>query len=155
MNDIKIGSISIETFCHATEDLLKVETAIKTLCNLKEENLAISRNYVYGGYGNMIVMIKIELNTEPFKTLTFQNLNSKMSREDKISLYKNFDRQLEGKHFFARYSKQIALQGGVKIATEDPIRVKIQFNMGFVKKNQSAEIIKNFCLSTHFIEKDE
>ncbi len=157
MNEVKIGSISVETFCHATEDLQKVQEALKTLCNLKDakdEDIGLSKHYVYGGYGNMIVMLKTELSEDPSKTIVFQNLSAKMSREDKISLYQTFDRQVEGKHLFARYNKQVALQGGVKVATEDPIRVKIQFNMGFVKKNQNAEIIKQYCLSTHFIEKE-
>jgi RNA binding exosome subunit len=103
----------------------------------------------------MIVVLKTELSEDPLKTLAFQNLNSKMSREDKISLFQNFDRQVEGKHFFARYNKQIALQGGVKVAIDDTIRVKILFNMGFVRKNQNAEIIKQYCLDMHFIEKED
>ncbi len=158
MNEVKIGLIAVETFCHATEDLPKVEEALKTLCNLKDvkdEEIGLSKNYVYGGYGNMIVFVKAELNQDPLKTTTFQNITSKMSREDKITLYHNFDRQVEGKHFFARFNKQIALQGGVKVASDDPIRVKIHFNMGFVKKDQNAEIIKQYCLSTHFIEKED
>ncbi len=158
MTEVKIGSISVETFCHATEDLPKVQEALKTLCNLKEvkeEDIGLSKSYVYGGYGNMIVIVKADLNQDPLKTIAFQNLNSKMSHEDKLTLYQNFDRQVEGKHFFARYHKQIALQGGVKVATEDPIRVKIHFDMGFVKKNQNAEIIKQYCLTTHFIEKED
>ncbi len=158
MNEVKIGSISVETFCHATEDLLKVQDALKILCNLKDakdEDIGLSKSYVYGGYGNMIVFLKAELSDDPSMTVAFQNLNSKMSREDKISLYQNFDRQVEGKHLFARYNKQAALQGSVKIATDDPIRVKIHFNMGFVRKNQNAEIIKQYCLSTHFIEKED
>ncbi len=158
MNEVKIGSISVETFCHATEDLLKVQEALKTLCNLKDAkdaDIGLLKTYTYGGYGNMIVILKTELSEDPSKTIAFQNLNAKMSREDKISLYQNFDRQVEGKHFFARYNKQTAYQGGVKVATEDAIRVKIHFNMGFVKKNQNAEIIKQYCLSTHFIEKED
>jgi RNA binding exosome subunit len=158
MTEVKIGSISVETFCHATEDLPKVQDALKTLCNLKDvkdEDIALTKSYVYGGYGNMIVVLKTELSQDPLKTIAFENLNSKMSHKDKQILYQNFDRLVDGKHFFARYHKQIALQGGVKIATEDSIRVKIHFDMGFAKKNQNAGIIKQYCLATHFIEKED
>jgi len=158
MNEVKIGSISIETFCHATEDLAKVQSAVKTLCNLNnfpDEELAFSTSYAYGGYGNMIVIVKSELSHDPLNNSAFQYLNSKMSKLDKISMYQNFDRLVEGTHLFTRFDKQIAYQGGVKITSEDPIRVKIQFDMGFVKKNQKAEIVREYCLSTHFIEKEE
>ncbi|OLS14871.1 MAG: hypothetical protein RBG13Loki_1503 [Promethearchaeota archaeon CR_4] len=158
MNEVKIGSISIETFCHATEDLPKVQDAVKNLCNLKEvptEELGLSTSYVYGGYGNMIVILRSELTKDPLKSLIFQHLNSTMSKLDKGSLYQNFDRLVEGKHLFTRFDKQIAYQGGVKMTNEDPIRIKIQFNMGFVRKHQNAELIREYCLSTHFIEKEE
>jgi|SRR5271157_656355 len=160
MNENQIRSIYIETFCHATESLEKVKAAVLNLCGLGAEALPedfiLEESRVYGGYGNDIVILKITTTTDALSALVFTNLSERMLQQDKIAIFKNFEKQTDGKSsLFIRFNKQAAYQGNLTLTNEDPVKVQIQFELGFTRKKERPEKLKEFCLNTHIIEQGD
>lgn len=160
MNWAQINSIYIETFCHATESLQKVKEALLNLFDIDvavlPEELNIEEARVYGGYGNDIIILKSTISSDALSAQIFNNLTTRVSLEDKVSLYHNFERQTDGKRsVFLRFNKQAAYQGIPMFASEDPIMVQIHFDLGFTRKKELAAKLREHCMNIHFIESGE
>jgi RNA binding exosome subunit len=160
MNETGIRSILIETFCHATESLEKVKLAILNLCGISNEELPedwiLEESRVYGGYGNDIVILKLITTAGTLSDLIFNNLIEKITRQDKVAIHRNFENQTDGKrNLFIRFNKQAAYLGSLSLTNEDPVKVQITFELGFTRKKDLPEKLKEYCLSTHIIEEGD
>lgn len=135
-----IGYIEIRVFSHATEDLKKVETAVRNL--LPQElatDAAFAKANCVGHYGNPIVLMETKLENRQLLPKVLEKIGSSLSSLDKLQLSDGFKEHLEKHSLFLRFGKQSAFLGTLRFSVNDPIRVKIHF------RNRSTDEIAELC----------
>jgi RNA binding exosome subunit len=132
--------MEIRVFSHATEDQLKVETAVQ---NLLPQELAAETKFTNtactGHHGNPIVLLEATLENRQMLPKVLEKIGAMLSSLDKEQLATEFKEHLEKRSLFLRFDKQSAFLGNAKFSSNDPIRVKIHF------KNKTFEEIAELC----------
>ena len=126
----EVQSIEVSAIAHATDDLDKVQAALKAILpdSLKERQL-FTRRYLEGHHRNPIVTFEARLTraaeVEEFTSCFFRQLpkNQKLRIERDLALHSDADGNL-----YIRIDKQQAFRGIVELGDEDPIRVRLKFN---------------------------
>jgi RNA-binding protein len=138
-----IGYIDIRVFAHATEDVEKVQTAVK---NLLPEELAqtiiFQKTNLTGHHGNSITLFVIQLTDKKILPSALEKIGSKLSSLDKEELCRDLKLHLEKRNLYLRFDKQAAFIGIIKFTQNDPIHFKIHF------KNKTPEEISEICKSS-------
>lgn len=124
-----VESVEVSTIAHATEDLIKVETALRTLLpeGLKGREV-FTRRYLQGHYGNPIATVEARL-TRPAEVTEFvDSFLHLLPRNERLRIERdlNLHSDSEG-NLFIRINKQEAFSGMLRLSEEDPIRVKMKF----------------------------
>ncbi len=135
-----IAYVEIRVFSHATEDLAKVEAAVKNL--LPEsvgEVLKFNKVSLTGHHGNPIVHLDAKLEDREVLPAVMEKLGSTLSSLDKAQLAEEFNQHIEKHNLFLRFDKQTAYLGNTKTSTIDPIHLKVHF------KTLAGEGISEFC----------
>ncbi len=130
LNKHTVQSVEVSAIAHATEDLEKVQTALKAVLpdSLKERQL-FTRRYLEGHHRNPIVTFEARLTqaaeVEEFTSCFFRQLpkSQKLRIERDLALHSDADGNL-----YIRIDKQQAFRGIVELGEEDPIRVRLKFN---------------------------
>jgi RNA binding exosome subunit len=135
-----IAYLEIHVFSHATEDLEKVETAIRNTLpvGLVDELLFTKTNCV-GHHGNPIVLIEAKLTNRVTLPSILEKMSSSLSPLDKEQLATEINQHVEKHNLYLRFDKQSAFLGSLKLGHDDPIRFKIQF------KNKPSDEIISLC----------
>jgi RNA binding exosome subunit len=141
--DHAVQSVEISTIAHATDDLEKVQAALRTILpeSLKERQL-FTRKYMEGHHGNPIVTFDARL-TKPAEVDEFaSHFLSRLSKSEKLLIERDLvlHSDPEG-NLYIRINKQQAFRGVVELGDEDPIRVRMKFNR---LKGEAAKLMKNF-----------
>ena len=135
-----IAYVEIRVFSHATEDLEKVQTAVK---NTLPENLAAELKFnqtsVTGHHGNPIVLMEAKLTDKAALPSLLEKLASQLSPLDKEQFCMELGQRIERHNLFLRLDKQNACLGTLKLTSQDPIHLKIHF------KNKGPEEIQQIC----------
>ena len=135
-----IAYVEIRVFSHATEDLEKLQTAVK---NTLPENLASELKFdqtsVTGHHGNPIVLMEAKLTDKANLPSMLDKLASALSPLDKEQFCQEMDQHIERHNLFLRLDKQNAYQGTLKLTSHDPIHFKIHF------KNKGPNEIQQIC----------
>ncbi len=136
----QIAYVEIRVFSNATEDLQKVETAVR---NLMPPELASETNFAKtpctGHYGNPIVLLETKLENRQLLPKVLEKLGSSLSSLDKEQLLGEFKEHLDKRSLFLRLDKQSAYLGSAKFSNVDPVRMKIHF------KNKTPDEIMALC----------
>ncbi len=135
-----IAYVEIRVFSHATEDLEKVQTAVRNI--LPEEltaELAFSKAALTGHHGNPITLLEVKLEDRKLLPLILEKIGSALGALDKEALAEEFKLRLEKRSLFLRFDKQSAYLGTIKLGSNDPIRLKIHF------KNRTPQEIETIC----------
>ena len=123
-------SVEISTTAHATDDLSKVQAALRAILpdSLREREL-FTRRYLQGHYGNPIVTFDARL-TKLSEVEDFtQHFIKRIPNGEKLLIKRDMDLHSDGEgNLFIRINKQQAFRGTVEIGDEDPIRVKLKFS---------------------------
>ncbi len=130
MNKSPVQSVEVSAIAHATDDLEKVQIALKALLpdSLKDRQL-FTRRYLEGHHRNPIVTFEARLtqarDVDEFTTCFFRKLSKseKLRIERDLKLYSDADGNL-----YIRIDKQQAFRGILELGEEDPIRVRLKFN---------------------------
>ncbi len=123
-----IAYVEIRVFSHATEDLSRVETAVRNLLpDAVVETLAIKKTSLIGHHGNPIVLVEATLDDKSTLVSVLQKLGSALSSLDKAQLAEEIDKHIEKHNLYLRFDKQNAFLGTIKTETVDPIHVKVHF----------------------------
>ncbi len=133
-----IAYIEIRVFAHATEDIEKVQTAVRNI--LPEElsaEIAFSKSALTGHHGNPITLVEVKLEDHKVLLSVLEKIGSSLGALDKEALSEEFKMRLEKRSLFLRFDKQSAYLGTVKLGSNDPIRVKIHF------KNKTPQEIED------------
>lgn len=141
----RIISVQLSTVAHATEDVGKVEMAmLNTLPVDLRDSTSISRQNLKGHHGNPMVMLTIRMSRGKAVKSVIQNLFTMMIMNEKHEVNLDFENLLdENGNFYVRLDKQEALKGKIKLATRDPIRIKMKARMFRPTPNGVREIFKD------------
>ena len=125
-----VHSVEISTIAHATDDLSKVQAALRAILpdSLREREL-FTRRYLQGHYGNPIVTFDARL-TKLSEVEDFtQHFIKGIPKGEKLLIKRDMDLHSDDEgNLFIRINKQQAFRGTVEIGDEDPIRVKLKFS---------------------------
>ena len=128
LSAIPIKFIEVRVFVHATEDITKVNEAIKHIFPPDIENEIIpKKTSLKGHYGNPIKLLEIKISGEDVTKSFFDYLFSKLSSTDKENIIKEINFCNEKGSLYLRFDKQAAHCGNLKLCREDPIHVRIRF----------------------------
>ena len=128
--DRSLQSVQISTIAHATDDLNKVQVALRSVLpdSLKTREV-FTRRYVLGHYGNPIVTFDARL-TKPQEVDQFtHHFTRQLAKREKLLIQRNLDMHCDDQgNLFIRLDKQQAFRGVLELGEEDPIRVKLKFS---------------------------
>jgi len=128
--DRSLQSVQISTIAHATDDLDKVQLALRFLLpdSLKAGEV-FTRRYVQGHHGNPIVTFEARL-TKPQQVDEFAlRLTRQLAKREKLLIQRNLDMHCDDQgNLYIRLDKQQAFRGALDLSDEDPIRVKLKFS---------------------------
>lgn len=133
-----LAYVDIRFCAHATEDLDKVILAVQNvLPSGHVEDITFNRSSVEGHYGNPITLFETRIkNKETIKALV-ENLSANLSSVDKEELGREINKHVEEGSLYLRLDKQAALHNRIKLATSDPIHIRIRF-----RKSKIEDIIE-------------
>jgi RNA-binding protein len=135
-----IAYAEIRVFSHATEDLGKVEAAIRNILpETLVENFKPNKTSLIGHHGNPIVLLEVKLEDKAALPGLMEKIGGSLSSLDKELFAAEFSKHVEKHNLFLRLDKQDAFLGLVRMATVDPIHLKVHF------KNRSEEEIGELC----------
>jgi len=124
-----VESVEVSTIAHATEDLAKVETALRALLpeGLKQREI-FTRRYLQGHYGNPIATFEARL-TRPAEVSEFVDFFMRLiSRNERLRVERDLELHSDSEgNLFVRIDKQQAFSGSIRLGEDDPIRVKMKF----------------------------
>ncbi len=135
-----IGYIDIRVFAHATEDLEKVQTAVRNILPVEmAESLIFQKSNLTGHHGNPIILFTTKLTDKKALSSALEKIGSGISALDKEALDRDIKLHLEKRNLYLRFDKQYAYLGKLRFWQNDPIHLKIHF------KNKTPEEIVEIC----------
>jgi len=135
-----IAYMDIRVFAHATENLEKVQTAVRNLLPAElAEGVVFGKNVLEGHHGNPITLFTSRLTDKKLLPKALEKIGNGLNSLDKEELCADLKLHLEKGNLYLRFDKQAAFLGSLKFSQNDPIHVRIHF------KNKSAEEITDLC----------
>jgi RNA binding exosome subunit len=136
-----IHSVEVSTIIHATENPDKVQAALGAVIpvELKEK---FTKRYVTGHHGNPIVTVTAKL-TRPADIDQFvKHFVPKLPSDVKLEIASNLNvfSDSEG-NLYIRVDKQACLSDTIRLADDDPIRIKMKFSRF---SGETGESMKQF-----------
>lgn len=125
-----IQSVEISTIAHATDDLDKVQYALRSILPVAlRDREVFTRRYMQGHHGNPIVTFDARL-TRPSEVEEFiQHFMSLLPKTDKLRITRDIDLHADSDgNLYVRVDKQEAFRGIIQLGDEDPIRVRMKFS---------------------------
>jgi len=144
-----VSSIYMETHCHATEDIEKVEAAIMNMIppSLRNE-VKISRDVLRGYYGNPIIVLRVEILNSDHALMTAKFLSNLMTSHDRKRIRDTLALRLnELKNLYIRVDKQQAYRGVARVAEhDDVIKVKVSISLRTKNISEVKDVLKSIGL---------
>ena len=138
MSQLPVAYVDVRFCAHATEDVDKVMEAVQNVLPSEHmEDISFKRSNLEGHYGNPITFFDARIKHKETVRALVENLSANLSSLDKDELGRTINRCVEKGSLYIRLDKQAALQGKIKFATSDPIRIRIRF-----RKNKTEDVIK-------------
>jgi hypothetical protein len=135
---IPIAYVDVRAFVHATEDVDKVEAALRnTLPTETVDTVTLERSNLTGHHGNPIVIIQAKIKEKGTVQKFFEKLASGLSVMDKESLSSEIKEHLEKGNLYVRLDKQSAYMNELRLGQTDSIHLKVHF-----KKHGTEEVIE-------------
>jgi RNA binding exosome subunit len=133
-----IAYIDIRVFAHATEETVKVQTAVLNLFPTDlAENLIFQKTNLTGHHGNPIILFTAKLTDKKMLPEALKKIGKDLGVLDKEELNQDIKLHLEKGNLYLRFDKQSAFMGLLKFSQIDPIHMKIHF-----KNKTTQEIIE-------------
>jgi RNA binding exosome subunit len=120
-------AVKISVFAHATEDEEKVKQAVKRIAPY--EHIFESQR-LSGHYEDPIILITSKITKKKEATNLLANIIKKLSSLDRQTLLDNLPNHVDPQgNLYLRLDKQKAYNGKVTLHENDPIRIKIKFQL--------------------------
>jgi len=140
LSQLPIAYMDIRFSAHATEDLNKVMKAVYSIFpSDNTEELTFNRRSLEGHYGNPITFFETRIKDKETVRVLIENLSTNLSSLDKEELGRELHRCFDKGSLYIRLDKQAALQGKIKLATSNPIRIRIRF------RKSKLEYVTEIC----------
>ena len=126
-----ILNMHFRVFCHATEDEIKVDQALKFASGAED----ITREVTEGYHGNPIIKLEVFIKEKRRSRDFFSRLDEDVIQELVVTLEKRVD---DDCNLYLRLDKQEAFLGNLKMTTSDDaiaVRAKIE---SYPKKRETA-----------------
>jgi len=134
---LPIAYVDIRVFAHATEEVEKVLIAVRnTLPTEAVDVVAFSKTALTGHHGNPIALLETRIKNRKVAQAFLEKLASGLSLVDKEALGREIAQHLENGNLYIRLDKQSAYTGELKLASTDPIHLRIHF-----RKPDAEEVI--------------
>lgn len=139
MSQLPIIYVDVRFCAHATEDLDKVMEAVQNILPSDHiDDITFDRKNLEGHYGNPITFFETRIKDKVTVKALVEKLSSNLSSLDKNELDRMINRCIEKGSLYIRFDKQAALKGKIKLATSDPIRIRIRF-----RKSKTEDVIED------------
>jgi RNA binding exosome subunit len=136
----QIAYITIRVFSHATEDMEKVQTAVRnTLPEALSGDIIFAKTSVTGHHGNPIVLLEAKLTDKKALPATLEKIATSLNSLDKEQFCSEMKQHIEKRNLYLRFDKQDAFLGKLKMGSDDPIHFKIHF------KNKTPDEMMDIC----------
>ena len=133
-----IAYIDIRAFAHATEDIEKVQKAIRnTLPTELADEIVFKKTNLRGHYRNPIVLLETRIKRRDAAKAVFRKLASGLSSLDRELLNSGIRQHFNKGNLFVRLDKQSAYLNELKLRSDDPIHFRIHF-----RKSRLEEIME-------------
>ncbi len=133
----QVAYVDLRTSVHATEDLDKVQTAIRNILPTELLSLIVFKKTSLTGYhGNPITLVETKIKERRIAQAVFEKLAQNLPVLDKDILNSEIDQHLEKGNLYLRFDKQAAYLSHFKFGQTDPIHFRIHF-----KKHRREEVI--------------
>ncbi len=129
--------LSLEAFCHATEDLEKVKEAMTKLVP-PFEKLNFQTEKLEGSFGNDIISVKLEFEKQAEIVDLLEFIKSNLSDSD-IDIDAHVT---ENNEFWIRFDKQKAHEGKVIAGRGDVIQLKGKVAAFPAKREKAVEMME-------------
>jgi RNA binding exosome subunit len=141
-----LQSAQISTIAHATDDLDRVQAALRFILpeSLKEKEV-FTRRYMQGHHGNPIVTFEAKL-TKPQEVDQFtHHFTRQLAKNEKLMIEQDLDMHSDEEgNLYIRIDKQQAFRGVIELGDEDPIRLKLKFSR---LSGEAGELMRKFLES--------
>lgn len=128
MSQLPIAYVDIRFCAHATEDINKVVKAVQnTVPNDHVKDIEFKGSILEGHYGNPITFFETRIKEKEIVKAIVENISANLNLFEKEQLGKEIHRFVEKGNLYIRLDKQAAFQGKIKLATSDPIRMRVRF----------------------------
>lgn len=135
---VPIAYIDIRTLAHATEDIDKVEAALRnTIPNELVNTIVLKKNHLAGHHGNPIVILETRIKEKSAVQGVFRKLSTGLSIMDKEFLAGEIKQHLEKGNLYIRLDKQGAYVNELRLGKTDPIHFKVHF-----RKSDTEEVVE-------------
>ena len=141
-----LQSVQISTIAHATDDLDKIQIALRFILpeSLKMREV-FTRKYVQGHHGNPIVTFEAKLTKLQEVEEFIEYFAKQLPTSEKRLIRRNLGAHSDDEgNLYIRLDKQQAFRGEIKLCNEDPIRVRLKFSR---LSRKVAELMKMFLES--------
>jgi RNA binding exosome subunit len=125
-----VQSVQISTIAHATDDLDKVQAALRFILpeSLKQKQV-FTRRYMQGHHGNPIVTFEAKLAKPQEVDQVTHHFIGQLAKNEKLLIERDLDTHSDDQgNLYIRIDKQQAFRGVVELGDEDPIRLRLKFS---------------------------
>jgi RNA binding exosome subunit len=126
--------LSLEAFCHATEDLSKVQEAMSNLVPFEAKGFKEKRTE--GSFGNEIIVVTLQFSKQAEINKIIEFLKPKIAG---INVEEHI---VDDSYFWIRFDKQKALEKEFVLGGQDTIQLKGKVAAFPAKKEKVLEIMK-------------
>lgn len=123
----QINSIEIKVLIHATEDIKKVERAVRNILP-PDFPIIFEEQKLSGHYGDPITILSLNLKRRKPSTEAFEHIFRRLPTLSKEEVLTDLEKRIDKSgNFYLRLDKQKAYQSKVVPSNIDPIRIKFRF----------------------------
>lgn len=138
---MKISSVFIRVFSHATEDEKKVKELFSRLVSPEYlKKFPPSEERVKGHYGDELIIMRLRVRGKESLSV-FERVVKNLPKEDVEYLLLSLERRTHGQNLFLRLDKQALYLGKFRLSQSDPVHLRFSvrgYSKTFFKDLRSA-----------------
>jgi len=135
--------LTLEAFCHATEDPKKVKEALLSFVPFDVTEKDTSQDKLEGSFGNDIIVYRISFDKQPEINKTIDFVKSSISQEQMENFYVD-EHVTDDDNFWVRFDKQAAVGGKVSLGGKDTIQLKGKVAAFPAKREKAVQMMEDF-----------